>query len=197
MKKLLFISLLCLLFIVPSVAQEKKDSGTINVRPNLSGIWIPQVEKDSRPGATSKAWTSVTIAQTEQDIKFTLVYPQSSGQPSRELKYFIDERGETNSGLVYYLYIANGKEPEKEVKSKTKWDGPVLVTIHKMVFREGAVIVMNDLTMRWELSADGKTLTRYTKLSNYIAKFGDRTIPVKGATDTESKDTFFLFEVKQ
>jgi hypothetical protein len=196
MKKLLFICLLCIFSVVCAVAQEKSDSQATNKKTDFSGTWIPQVEKDSKPDAGSKGWTNVIITQVGQDIKFTLVYPQTSKAPTRELKYYIDERGETNEGLVYYYYIANGKETEKEVKSKTKWDGSVLVTVHKMVFRENAITVTNDLTMRWELSPDGKTLTRYTKLSNYVATYGQKILPMKGTTDTESKDTYFLLEAK-
>ena len=187
----------CILCVVCAVAQEKSDSQTSAKKLNFSGTWIPQVEKESKPLAGSKDWTNVIISQSEQEIKFTLVYPPASNTPTREFKYFIDERGETNEGLVYYYLIANAKESEKQIKSKTKFDGQTLVTTHKIIFLQNLLTMNMDLTMRWELSADGKTLSRTTKMSNHTALYNGKTLPVSGPVDSGSKDTYMLLEEKQ
>jgi hypothetical protein len=65
-----------------------------------------------------------------------------------------------------------------------------------------------DVTMRWEVSPDGKLLTRTVRQSNYSAVFRqivpggqikETELPVNGGKgqDTESRDTYVLLEEKR
>jgi hypothetical protein len=173
-------------------------------KPDFSGTWIPKAEKEQTPDGDADDWTKVVIEQNEKAVKFTLIYPKESKAPNRTFNYLTDESGETNDGTVYFYFIANDKPAEKEVKSKTKWEGNVLVTVHKLVVPDALFTLSLDLIMRWELSADGKTLNRTMKYTNYKAlyKQGNRflELPVntsKGNPDQDSQDSFVLLKTKK
>lgn len=198
---------LCLLFCMSLVsasiivAQDNKVS--TEKRPNLSGVWIPKVEKDKRPDAGPDGWTNVIVEQRDPELKFTLIHPNPDGKTTRKLEFtfYTDGRGETNSGTVYYYLVANGSLPDETIKSTTKWDGSALVIVHRMVTRQGPATISSDLTMRWELSGDGKTLTRTTKNSNFSAIYklpsGEEkvlTVSTGGKVNEEFKDTYILLK---
>lgn len=184
-------------------------------RPSFAGTWIPKIEKDAKPDAGASGWTNVNIEQKDDTVKFTLVYPAVSKLAKREFTFYTDGRGETNGGAVYFFLIGNGKAASDEVKSNTTWDGDALVVVNHMkmpdtVLQAGVVSVSLDVTMRWEVSPDGKTLTRTMKQSNYSAVFRqmvqgqikETPLPVNTSRATEqatsdTRDTYALLEEKR
>jgi hypothetical protein len=138
-------------------------------------------------------------------LKFRLVYPPGANPPQREFTFYTDERGETNSSTVYFIYVANNKLADNEVKSKTKWDGSALLVVHQLVFHDGPLTVNSELTMRWEMAGDGKTLTRTLKLvstsATYLKKTedGEKSYPLDIKKDPliDARDNYILLEAKR
>ena len=192
--------------VIASIVVAQDNKVLTEKRPNLSGVWIPKGEKEIKPDAGPDGLTNVIIEQRDPELKFTLIHPNPDGKTTRKLEFtfYTDGRGETNSGTVYYFLTANGSLPERTVKSTTEWDGNALVTIHRMVTRQGPATINSDLTMRWELSGDGKTLTRTTKNSNFSAIYklpsGEEkvlTVSTGGKVNEEFKDTYIFLKPKQ
>jgi hypothetical protein len=178
-------------------------------RSPLAGTWIPKVEKDKMPGSGADGWTKVNIEQQDSALKFSVVHAVGSKSKNYELTYYTDGRGETNPGMVYYFIIANSKLAGAEVKSRSAWDGDALVVVHRVSMPDqpiqGGVVYMSlDVTMRWEVSPDGKVLTRTIKQSNYSAffrqylagEFKDTDLSVNQPQSPESRDTYVLLEAK-
>lgn len=209
MRKLFLICSLLLVSASISTAQDK-NKATTDKRPNFSGVWIPQVEKEKKPDAGPNGWTNVIIEQHDPELKFTLIHPNPDGKTTRKLEftYYTDGRGETNDGMVYYFLVQNKVMAYKSVKSTTNWDGKTLVVVHKMATKMVAgqwlVTVNFDVTMRWELSDDGKTLIRTTKQENFSATSTDKSgeekplnVSPSGHAGEEFKDTYILLEAKR
>ena len=184
-------------------------------RPSIVGTWIPKWEKDAKPDAGADGWTKVNVGQQDAAVKFSVVHAVGSKSKNYEQTYYADGRGETNRGMVYFFLVGNGNKPDDEVKSKTTWEGDVLVVVHHVkmpdiVIKGGVVVPSLDVTMRWEVSPDGKTLTRTIRQSNFAAVFRqivpeeqgqikETPLPVNGGAaqkPTESQDTYVLLEEK-
>ena len=75
-----------------------------------------------------------------------------------EFTYYTDGRGETNPAA-----IGGG-----EVRSKTKWDGDKVAARSKMNWpgQNGGPAVELEVTQKWQVSSDGKTLTNTTAFSS-------------------------------
>ena len=74
----------------------------------------------------------------------------------KEFTYYTDERGETNQATLGV----------GEVKSKTKWDGDKVVSEASIERRGQSGPYKLDVTQKWQVSSDGKTLTNTTNISN-------------------------------
>jgi hypothetical protein len=205
-RKLLLISSLLLACASAAAAQDIAKL-MVDKKPNLSGVWIPQVEKERNPDAGPSGWTNMIVEQRDPELKFTLIHPNPDGKTTRKLEftYYTDGRGEINDGMVYYFLIQNTKMAYKSVKSTTKWEGKNLVVVHKMATKMVAgqwpVTVNSDVIMSWELSSDGKTLTRTTKQENFSATYTDKSgeekplnVSLSGHAGEEYKDTYALLE---
>jgi hypothetical protein len=201
-----FILVSAILLLSASVAASQAVNRTPpGVKPDLSGVWIPESEKMSKPEAGPHAWTNVIIEQHDTQVKFRLVYPPEAKPPAREFIYFTDQRGETNSGTVYFFFVANNKLADDEVKSKTTWDGSALVVVHQLMVHAGPLTANIELTMRWSVSDDGKTLVRtvgsVTKSATYLQKTaeGEKLYPLAVPKEkmADSKDVYLRLEAKQ
>jgi hypothetical protein len=205
MKRLLVACLLSLSCFYVVAAQENSAAGA-NKRTSFNGVWIPQDEKEKKPDAAPDEWTNIIIEQKGKEIKFTLVYPPGADPPKKELTFFTNNRGETNNGMVNFSAVARRqpsqeeKQPDEKIKSKTKWDGDALVIVHQVVFHDGAATLNMNVIMRWEISSDGKTLTRTIKggitSATYRENNKNKTIEVKGNAPLDVKDTYILLEKK-
>lgn len=195
-----------ILLLSTSVASSQAvDTTRPEVKPDFAGVWIPEGEKTNKPDAGPHGWTNVIIEQRDAQVKFRLVYPPDAKPPTREFAYFTDQRGETNSGTVYFFFVANKTMADDEVKSKTAWDGSTLVVVHQLIVHNGPLTLNVELTMRWSVSDDGKTLTRImsteTKSATYLQKTveGEKLLPLGVPKDkmTDTKDVYLRLEPKQ
>jgi hypothetical protein len=112
-------------------------------KPNFKGEWKLNTSKsDFGQFPAPSGWTQ-QIAHAEPSLKVASKMSTQNGDFEFESNYFTDGKESTNQF---------GPNP---MKSTGKWDGEVLVITTKGSFGD------NELTMtdKWELSADGKSLT--------------------------------------
>lgn len=148
---------LCLVFGV-SVAQTKNSKTT--TKPDLSGVWaFDQSRSKVDPRFIDKDQDYVlTIVQKGPEIRLTKSYEKQGRKLREETIYYTDGRAEFHSGSGYH------SDPE------TRWRGKKLV--RKVVTSPngggGGVFTTLPIVMieEFELSADGKTLTRTVSHDN-------------------------------
>jgi hypothetical protein len=144
--------LLCLVFAV-SIAQTTSGSQT-KTRPDLSGVWaLDESRSEINTRLRNKEEDYVlTIVHKEPEIRLTKTYKQYGRTKTEESIYYTDGRPEYHS--------RTGKDSEPV----TRWRGNKLV--RKAVTAPHAGIsgtfppVENVMLEEFEISADGKTLTR-------------------------------------
>ena len=158
--------LLCLCLLTCAAAapagDDKKKEG--KTHPDLSGTWELDRSKSDfglfgdRP--LSKADSTLVIAHRDPELKITRTLKLNGQEEVKEFTYYTDERGETNPATI----------GAGEVKSKTKWDGEKVAARSKMSWpgRGGGPGVSMDVTQKWQVSSDGKTLTNTTVITNQM-----------------------------
>jgi hypothetical protein len=116
-------------------------------KPNLNGVWVVnQSQSDTTNNPLEDSEISVTIEQTEPEIKMVRKY----GSTSVTVQYFTDGREVSHKDTL----------GTQTIKSKTKWDGDKLVS--RIVSRRmiASRFIDMDIVEEWKLSKDGKTLTK-------------------------------------
>lgn len=111
-------------------------------KPNFSGKWVLAVDKSdfgAFPGPSSR--TDV-IDHQEPKLKITVTTKGQQGERTYERNYTTDGKENTNS------------QGPMEVKSKTRWDGKLLITEAKFEIQGNPV----EIKEQWELTDEGKTL---------------------------------------
>ena len=145
---------------VSSAQGDKKKEG--KPRPDLSGTWELDKSKSDfglfRDRPLSKADATLVVAHSEPELKITRTLKLNGQQEVKEFTYYTDERGETNPATI----------GAGEVKSKTKWDGEKVSASSKMTWpgQNGAAAAEMDVTQKWQVSSDGKSLTNTTAISS-------------------------------
>ncbi len=136
---------LSLATIAPAAAQDV---------PNLSGTWVMDAAKSDFGPIPAPATRSDVIDHREPalTIKRSILTPGAAAPSVVDLKYQVDGKPHTNT------------TPQGDITSTLKWDGKVLVVTSQVPTPGGPA----DVTDRFSLSADGKTLTQ------------NRTIAVQG-----------------
>jgi len=120
--------------------------------PNFSGTWVMVLGKSDfggMPGAPESRTDKIEHKETSIVIHRTQSPGPMGGKLEATLTYGID-------GKPYKNTIG-----ENDVTSTLSWDGPVLVVESTVTTQQGPAQV----TYRWSLSADGKTLTQERKFS--------------------------------
>ena len=104
----------------------------------------------------AKAEATLVIEHKEPELKLTRTLKLGDNEETRRFAFYTDERGETNPAG-----IGGG-----EVKTKTKWEGDrVVARAHFQRPGPDGNSMEVDLTQRWWLSSDGKTLTNTNALT--------------------------------
>jgi hypothetical protein len=152
---------LCLVFGV-SVAQTKNSTKT-TTRPDLSGVWAfdkSRSEVDPRLRNKEEDFVVLTIVHKEPEIRLIKTYELHGRKLTSESIYYTDGRPESHSGV---------KDPEPE----TRWRGNKLFRKSVTSPNGGSSGIFTSLeivlTEEFELSADGKTLTRTITHSGVFA----------------------------
>jgi len=142
-------------------AGQTTDKAKTNTRPDLSGVWAFDNSKSNINLKGKEKLTDyvLSIVHREPEIRMTKTYKEGGRERSEETIYYTDGRAEFSS--------AKGKDPEPT----TRWQGNKLVRRSSMTMR-GAPQTFPPLevvtTETWELSADGKTLTRTITSSGMV-----------------------------
>ena len=130
--------------------------------PDLSGVWQLDRSKSDfgefsdRP--LSKAEATLVVEHRDPELKIRRTLSLNGQEEVKEFTYYTDERGETNQATIGV----------GEVKSKTKWDGGRLVSEAHVTRRSQTGPYELDVVQRWQVSADGRTLTNTTTISNQM-----------------------------
>lgn len=131
-------------------------------RPDLSGTWeLDKAKSDFglfRDRPLSKADSTLVVEHKDPELKITRTLKLGGQQETKQFAYYTDGRGETNPATI----------GAGEVKSKTKWDGDKVAAQSKLTWpgRDGSAGAEMDVTQKWQVSSDGKTLTNSTVLSS-------------------------------
>lgn len=134
-----------------------KDERSAKPHPDLTGTWTRDNKRSSfamlGDSPAARADETLVIVERGPEIKITRTLNFGGRVETQELIYYTDGRGETNPAMLGRV----------GVKSKTKWDGAKLVSESKLTRESpGGGTFTIDSTEKWQLSADGKTLTRPT-----------------------------------
>jgi hypothetical protein len=156
----------------PCAAQDKKKEPP--ARPDFSGTWVLDLKKSGygnvrNPRAVTLP-TTLVIAHGEPEVRVTRKFPEAySEERGGEIVYYTDGRGEKNTLVGRDRVSLSGT-----IESHTKWKGKRLVirgTDYLVAFGDTNSF---DFTERWELSADGNTLTQ-TKEYDVLGEPGGST----------------------
>ena len=156
--KALLLSLCLLACAAAAAAADDKKKA----RPDFSGTWELDRSKSDfglfRDRPISKADSTLVITHRDPELKIARTLRLNGQQETKEFTYYTDERGETNPAAV----------GAGEIKSKTKWDGDKVAARAKMTWpgQNGAAGYEMDLTQKWQVSSDGRTLTNTTLITN-------------------------------
>jgi hypothetical protein len=160
--KTLLLSLCLFACAAAGAAAARDDKKKEKARPDLSGTWeLDKAKSDFglfRERPLSKAGSTLVVEHKDPELKITRTLRLGGQQETKQFAYYTDGRGETNPATI----------GAGEVKSKTKWDGERVAAQSKLVWpgRDGAAGAELDVTQRWQVSSDGKTLTNSTVMSS-------------------------------
>jgi hypothetical protein len=147
----LTITLWLLMWITPCAAQDKKAAKAQN-RPDLSGTWVYDPQRSYPVSRRRTISETLTIVHREPEIKVTSRGNVDGQKAEAEVVLYTDGRGEWNAGYTGHVGY-----------TKTEWDGRALVTRHKSSYTSAGWTRYDvEVTQRWELSKDGKSLIRKT-----------------------------------
>jgi len=154
--------------LVPSVCGQTADAPP--TRPNFSGRWRMDKEKSQFNGFTVP--DAVIRVVDHHDPMINLHTIQTTGQKTSmtDVIYFTDNSVTTNT--------IRGRDAQ----CRAYWDGPALVVRTKMIMKNGEHEVIED---RWELSADGNTLTTG---SHIVTESGEATLTLVCEKEVEKKN---------
>jgi hypothetical protein len=170
MRRLLPASLLTALLtlcVAAHAAARAGDDKKQEKHPDFSGTWTIDRSKSDfgvfsdRP--IGRAEMTLAVVHHETELKITRTVKVNGQEETRSLAYYTDGRGETNPGLFGVA----------EVKSKTEWEGARVVARAKLPRKGAHGDADLELTEKWALSGDGKTLT-YTSLLR--GEFGESMV---------------------
>lgn len=162
MKKVAII-LWLLLFISLCLAQPGEDN--LQAKPNLNGTWqLDMAGSDFGVPRRDLKYSSLTLVLSYHEPELKIVCKRIEKRKERTLEsvYYTDGRGEKNPSFY----------ENETVETKTYWEGYALVTKGSVFQSTFGDTIMYDIIDKWELSADGNTLTETSYQSAYRSKYG-------------------------
>jgi hypothetical protein len=145
--------------------QVNEDKCSAHEAPDLSGIWMLEMSKSNLGSLKNNLlYDSLTLDISCHGAKLAIIRKQTKDKHERvqQLAYFIDGRGEKNPN-----FTGTGT-----IKSKTKWEGALLVSDGDMSTPTGGDTIVQTMAERWEISPDGKTLLQITSIGPFRSTFG-------------------------
>lgn len=150
---------LCLLASAAAGDDKKKEGKS---HPDFSGTWqIDRAKSDFGEWSDkplSKADSTLVITHGDPALKMKRTLSLNGQEEVKEFTYYTDERGETNPATLGV----------GEVKSKTKWEGDKVVASAHITRKGQSGPYDLDVTQKWQVSSDGKTLTNTTTISGQL-----------------------------
>lgn len=145
-----------LLVLFLNIAIFAQDDADRAARQQLAGTWVLNTKKSSGPSTPEKATWTISMAASEILIKKS--YYSERGETTYTVRLDADNRGESNA-------IPMGPDLQTII-SKTKWDKRTLT--RKYTVESTPRLFTSDVTERYKLSKDGKSLTvESARRSNY------------------------------
>jgi hypothetical protein len=145
--------------------------------PNFSGDWVAV----DLPRATPETedWLTLVrlkVTHAEPELKVTRVWERLGRETEDGATYYTDGRGETNLWGSTRTFSMSSPDDEKELKTRTAWDGEKLVSKSEADASSKKKSRPNGLkvTDEWKLSKDGKELTLSRKIEMLID--GERSL---------------------
>ena len=139
----------------PSRAQSNSKKTAARDRPDFTGTWVLDASAGNygrfNPEA-ARGGVTLVVTHREPEITVTRKFVVGGQERTQQLVYYTDGRGESNPAMT----------AEQFFKSKTKWSGRKLVTTISNRAYAGTNAQFIDTEEKWELSADGDTLTLLT-----------------------------------
>lgn len=177
-----FLALCCGLLscIGPNVVGQdaKPKLGGQPPKPNLTGTWLldetPQGSVKSRHPVMGIGQTTLVILHRQPEVKMTKTIMTNEGERTREFIFYADGRGETNQGPALSLSL---DDVSGKIKSTTEWKKDKLVMTSKTRRAMQGAFYHVTVFDEWELSDDGQTLTRTTRVNSETADLGARGGP--------------------
>ncbi len=155
-----------LLLMIPCLAGDSKYELRIQGKPDFSGTWVLDLT-NSRFDAPKSGlvYDSLTliISQHEPQLQIIRKLAKKKKQWEQNSIYYTDRRGEVNPSF----------NQSETVQSNTFWESNVLITKGTASLPLAGDVILSDISDRWELSADGKTLTEISSNRHFRSKFGN------------------------
>jgi len=134
-----------LMCFIPGAAQNRQG------KPDLTGTWVFD-QGQSYPVSKRLVSSTLTIVHRDPEIRIKTKLTLDGQETAIETVLFSDGRGERNAGYTGRVGY-----------SKTEWDRRTLVMKSSSTYlSSGWTKHYVEETQRWDLSKDGKTLTRRT-----------------------------------
>ncbi len=166
-----------LLLMIPCLAHESKHELKIQGKPDFSGTWALDMTNSRFEAPKSRlVYDSLTLTVSHHDPKLEIVRKIAKKKKLRtqDLIYYTDRRGETNPSF----------NQSETVQSKTYWEGNILITKGTASMPIAGDLIISDTSERWELSADGRTLTQISSYKDFRSKFGNTGFAFKEQNTT-------------
>ncbi len=139
-----------------SVAQTA-NRAIVSAKPDLSGTWAFDLSKSdigSRKGSPLYDELTLTILHREPELQVVRLLKRKEHETTQRLVYYTDKRGESNPTI----------DGGNKVKSKTHWEGNVLVSIGTVYQDIPFGYAARETTETWELAPDGNTLKQISSV---------------------------------
>ena len=141
-----------------SAGDDKKKEG--KPHPDFSGAWRLDRSKSDFGGfedkPLAKADSTLVVEHKDPELKIRRTLSLNGQEEVKEFAYYTDGRGETNQATLGV----------GEVRSKTKWEGDKVVSEARITRKSWSGPYELNVTQKWQVSSDGKTLTNTTNISN-------------------------------
>jgi hypothetical protein len=151
----------------PALTGQQPDAPP--VRPNFSGRWRMVKEKSEFNGFKVPDVVIRVVDHHDPLINLHTIQTTNNKTSMSDVLYFTDNSVTMNT--------IKGRDAQ----CRAYWDGPALVVRTKMIMADGEREVIED---RWELSADGKTLTT---ASHIVTESGEANLTLVCEKEEEKK----------
>ena len=179
--------LICLVgYVAIGFGQSNKDS-----KPDLSGTWEFDAARSNIVKSNKSAPEQIKITHHDPELTIHRKVSIDGVQEERDLTYYTDGRGETNPTTAW-VTTNPGSESWRphETKSKTSWSKNKVVTRSlSQTLGSGAVFEF-EIVDEWQLSSDGKTLTKTSKTIPTRSLTGDAALVI--GNGAEFKEVYKL-----